>query len=120
MVRDRSLRTTFNEVAETYDEVRPGYPEEAIEDIISISRIPQSGKILEVGCGTGQATKPFAERGYSMHCLEIGHNLARIAVEKFRGYPNVRIENVAFEGWDVMHCMYDIVLSATAFHWIPS
>ena len=114
------MRTTFNEVAETYDEVRPGYTEQAIEDIISISGIPQSGKILEVGCGTGQATKPFAERGYSMHCLEMGDNLARIAVEKFRGYPNVQIENVAFEDWNIKPSMYDIVLSATAFHWIPS
>ncbi len=31
-----SLRTIFDQTALDYDEVRPGYPEELIEDVISI------------------------------------------------------------------------------------
>ena len=62
-----SLRTIFDQAALDYDEVRPGYPEELIEDVISISAIPKDGRILEIGCGTGQATIPFAKRGYSIN-----------------------------------------------------
>ena len=71
-----------------------------IEDVISISGIPQGGRILEVGCGTGQATIPFAKRGYSMLCLDIGEALAARARENCRQYPNVQIQNVSFEEWD--------------------
>ncbi len=66
-----SRKTVFDQAARDYDEVRPGYPQELIEDIISISAIPEDGRILEIGCGTGQATIPFAKRGYSMTCLDI-------------------------------------------------
>ena len=115
MRRDRSVRTTFDEVAELYNEVRPGYPKEAIEDIISISGIPPDGKILEVGCGTGQATIMFAERGYYIDCVEMGKNMVRIAAKSLSGYPKVSIENNSFEEWNVRPNLYDIVLSATAF-----
>jgi SAM-dependent methyltransferase len=114
------LRNTFDEVVEFYDEVRPGYPLETIEDVISISNIPQNGRILEIGCGTGQATIPYANRGYFIHCLEIGKNMVSIALKKFQTYPNVTIENIAFEDWPLQKNAYDMVLSATAFHWIPS
>ncbi len=113
------LRTIFDGVAHDYDEVRPGYPEELIEDIISISDIPQGGRILEIGCGTGQATIPFAKRGYSMLCLDIGKELVAIACENCRQYPNVQIRNTSFEGWESEINSFDLVMSATAFHWIP-
>ncbi|MBI2952658.1 methyltransferase domain-containing protein, partial [bacterium] len=84
-----ALRTVFDQAALDYDAVRPGYPEELIEDVVAISLIPKGGRILEVGCGTGQATLPFARRGYSMLCLDIGKNLAAIAAQKCCQYPQV-------------------------------
>ena len=39
-VPNAGLRTTFNDVARLYDEARPGYPEQLIEDVISLSAIP--------------------------------------------------------------------------------
>ena len=114
-----ALRTLFDQAAPDYDEVRPGYPEELIEDIILISGIPKGGSILEIGCGTGQATIPFAKRGYSMLCLDIGKELAALARENCRQYPNVRIRNVSFESWKPEANCFDLVISATAFHWIP-
>jgi ubiquinone/menaquinone biosynthesis C-methylase UbiE len=59
--RDR-LRTIFDEAASLYDEVRPGYPEDLFDDVISLSGIPAGGRILEIGCGTGQVTVPVAKR----------------------------------------------------------
>ncbi|MCJ7622491.1 MAG: class I SAM-dependent methyltransferase [Anaerolineaceae bacterium] len=115
---DRSDRTTFNEVAEIYDEARPGYPEQLFKDIISLSGIPDDGKILEVGCGTGKATLPFARRGYKMLCLELGKNLADVAVRNCRSYPQVSIENTTFEDWTLQPGSFDLFISAQAFHWI--
>lgn len=119
MTRDLSLRTTFDHIARLYDEARPGYPEPLFEGIIALSGIPPGGSILEVGCGTGQATLPFARRGYSMLCLELGANLAALTAEHCRPYPQVEVQNIAFEEWPLRRKAFDLVISAEAFHWIP-
>jgi len=112
-----NLRTVFNQVALDYDAVRPGYPVELVNDVVALSSLPEDGRILEIGCGTGQATIPFAERGYWMTCLDIGQDLADVAAEKCRWHPRVTIQVVAFEDWQPGED-YDVVMSATAFHWI--
>jgi hypothetical protein len=44
---------SFNNVAELYDLCRPSYPRELVESVFSITRIPSTGRILEIGSGTG-------------------------------------------------------------------
>lgn len=116
---DRSLKGIFDRTAKLYDEVRPGHPEQLIEDVISLSGIAPGGRILEVGCGPGKATIPFAERGYAMVCVELGQELAALAAKNCRPYPAVRIQNVSFEDWPLEREAFDLVISAQAFHWIP-
>ena len=118
MTFDRNLKTTFNEVAQLYDEVRPGYPEQLIQDILALSAIPNEGRILEIGCGSGKATLPFARRGYSLLCLELGADLAALARQHCRQYPKVEIQTIAFEEWAGPEKAFDLVISAQAFHWI--
>ncbi|HUS78547.1 MAG TPA: class I SAM-dependent methyltransferase [Patescibacteria group bacterium] len=111
--------TSFDEAARDYDEVRPGYPEELVEDVIALSGIPDGGRILEVGCGTGQATIPFAEWGYRMVSIDVGGELASMARSKCSRYPSVEVLTVSFEDFVVKSGSFDLVISATAFHWIP-
>lgn len=118
MTHDTSLRTIFDNVAKLYDEVRPGYPEPLIEDVIALSEIEPGGGILEIGCGPGKATIPFARRGYAMFCLELGRDLASLASENCRSYPDVRVVNISFEDWPLRSEAFDLVISAQAFHWI--
>jgi SAM-dependent methyltransferase len=119
MTNSKQLRATFNQAARDYDAIRPSYPAELIDDIIALSALPVNGRILEVGCGTGQATLPFARRGYAMHCLDIGIDMVTIAREHCRPYPNVDFEIVAFEDWEAPQEKFDLVMSATAWHWVP-
>jgi ubiquinone/menaquinone biosynthesis C-methylase UbiE len=108
----------FDSVARLYDETRPSYPEDLIRDVIQISGIPPGGRILEIGCGTGQATLPFAKRGYRMVCLDAGANMAALAAQKLQGFDNVRIVTERFEDWQPDTEGIDLIISATAFHWI--
>ncbi|MFL5807851.1 MAG: class I SAM-dependent methyltransferase [Roseiflexaceae bacterium] len=117
--RPRTLRTVFDQAVDDYDAIRPGYPSALIDDIITIAALPANGSILEIGCGTGQATIPFAQRGYQMTCLDIGPALAARAAFNCRSYPNVSIQVAAFEDWPAQLQSFDLVMSATAFHWIP-
>lgn len=119
MTDNTALRAAFDQAARDYDAIRPGYPAELIEDIVALSGLPEHGRILEVGCGTGQATLPFARRGYDMHCLDIGAELIAVARANCRPYPNVDFEVVAFEEWEAPAETFDLVMSATAWHWVP-
>jgi SAM-dependent methyltransferase len=112
------LRTTFDEAAALYDEVRPGYPEELFDDVVTLSGIPFEGRILEIGCGTGQATVPFARRGYSILCIELGENLAALARRNLEGFPCTEVRTGAFEEWPLQEEAFDLAISATAFHWL--
>jgi SAM-dependent methyltransferase len=118
MPDETPLRATFDTVASLYDEVRPGYPGEIIDAIIDRARLPAAGRILEIGCGTGQITRPFAQRGYAILALELGSALAALAAENLRPHPQVRVMPVAFEDWPIEREAFDLVLSAQAFHWI--
>ena len=73
-------KETFDAVAREYDRFRPAYPNELFSDIIDYSGIHQADQILEIGCGTGQATTGFIRLGYRhMTCVELGKRLAQIA-----------------------------------------
>lgn len=118
MPDDTSLRTTFDTVASLYDEARPGYPDAIIDAIVDRLGLPAGGRILEIGCGTGQITRPFAQRGYAILALELGPALAALAAENLRPYPRARVVPIAFEDWPVERAAFDAVISAQAFHWI--
>jgi SAM-dependent methyltransferase len=116
----KRLRRTFDEAASLYDEVRPGYPEDLFDDIISLSGIRPAGQILEIGCGTGQATVPFARRGYRILCIELGENMAALARRNLRRYPQAEVRTEVFEESSLRERAFDLAISATAFHWLDA
>src|SRR6266536_1127576 len=118
MDNQKLLRATFDQVALLYDQARPGYPEQLFDDVVALSGITSHGRILEIGCGTGQATLPFARRGYPMVCVELGENLAAVARQRLADYPQVTVQTCAFEEWPLPERAFELVVSATAFHWI--
>ena len=95
----------------------PDIPEELIQDILDLSGLNDGSSILEVGCGTGKATRHFAERGYELVCLDIGADLIAVAKEKLKPFPNVSFVKQAFEEWESDR-KFDLIISATAFHWV--
>ena len=114
----RRLRSTFEEVPELYDRVRPVYPAAVFDDLVELARVPDRGLILEIGCGTGQATLPLAERGFEVVCVELGERLAALARRKLTAFPNVKVVNAPFESWEPSEPSFDAVVAFTAFHWI--
>ncbi|MBE7558978.1 methyltransferase domain-containing protein [bacterium] len=111
-------RQSFDAVAQDYLMHRPGYPEEMVDDIVAYSRIPPRGAVLEIGAGPGQATAPFAARGFRMTCVELGARLAQVLRERFAHLGNVTVVNAAFEDWDASGHAFDLAVSGSAFHWI--
>ena len=113
-----SLRHTFNEAASLYNEARPRYPDDLFSALIDSTGISRGAKLLEIGPGTGQATKPLAEKGFDITAIELGEALAEITKQELRDYKNVRIINDAFEEITLPAASFDLVFAATSFHWI--
>lgn len=111
-------RSSFDRVAALYNQVRPDYPNALFDDAIALSNIPPGGHILEIGCGTGQATVPFARKGYSIRCVEPGASLAAVAQQNLASYPNAEVLVSTFETYVDDEASFDLIISATAFHWI--
>ncbi len=114
----RQQRFSFDEVAELYDLVRPRYPRKLFLDLIRLAELKADDRVLEIGCGTGQATEPLAQRGYSLLCLEPGPNMARVARKRLARFANVEVVSVSFEHWPLQPASFALVMSAQAFHWV--
>jgi SAM-dependent methyltransferase len=111
------LRETFNEDAERYDRARPRYPVRMFDDLAAAGVAP-GATVLEIGCGTGQATVALAERGYCVVAVELGSALADVARRNLAGFDSVEVVTAAFEDWPLPDEPFDLVFSATAFHWV--
>jgi SAM-dependent methyltransferase len=115
--RREPLRATFDTAADRYDAARPEYPPELVDDVVSLAGLEPGARLLEIGCATGKATRPFLERGFSVTCVELGAELAERARTNLAGFP-VTIDVAPFESWDGERETFDLVFAATAWHWV--
>ena len=116
---DPKLKNQFNERCFVYDQYRPEYMDALYNDIFQMIALDHNSKALEIGIGTGQATKSILETGCHLLAIEIGDQLASFTQEKFQAYSNFQVENSSFEDCKLQDDSFDLVYSASAFHWIP-
>ena len=114
-----ALRVTFDKVAETYDRYRQKYPSELFTDLVSVTGLTSKSRVLEIGPGTGQATLPLSQLiKPHITAVELGDNLAAIAHTNLAAFPEVEIIRDDFEQWPLPRDKFDLVFTATAWHWI--
>jgi SAM-dependent methyltransferase len=101
----------FDQHAEAYDRFRPTYPDAVIDELLG--PVPTGLDVLDVGCGTGIASRQIARRGAKVLGVELAPRMAEIA----RGH-GVDLEIAAFESWDAAGRTFDRVTSAQAWHWL--
>jgi len=112
------LRATFDRVAELYDRARPGYPPALFDDLAALAGAGPGCRVLEIGPGTGQLTVPLAERGCAIVAVELGAELAAVARRNLRAFPAVEVITGDFERVTFPAEPFDLVIVATAWHWI--
>lgn len=120
---ERDNRTHFDEIVENYDKVRWNYPDELFEDIFKYSKhrngVQGKGKkAVEIGAGTGKATAPFLNAGYAVTAVEMGGNMSKFLLEKFKDNANINVINSTFEDAPLKDDSYDLIYAAAAFHWV--
>lgn len=101
----------FDQQAELYDRSRPPYPAAVIDEILGPR--PEDLDVLDVGCGTGIASRQMAALGANVLGVEPASRMAEIA-----GSHGIAIEVAAFEDWDAAGRTFDRIVSAQAWHWL--
>jgi SAM-dependent methyltransferase len=111
-------RFAFDQIANVYNVARPDYPEALIEDVVSYADLKQGDPILEVGCGTGQATKSFAKRGFPIVAMDPGPEMVRVARDELAGFSNVELLETTFEAWPANRGAFRLIVAAQSWHWV--
>lgn len=106
-VVDLQRAQVFGAAADVYDEARPEYPAGAIDLIVA----DDPSLVVDVGCGTGKASRLVMERGVEVLGIEPDERMA--AVARSHG---LRVEHTTFENWVPGRC--EVVFSAQAWHWV--
>jgi SAM-dependent methyltransferase len=112
------LRQTFDRASGVYDRARPAYPAELFDRLLGATGLDAGARLLEIGCATGKATLPLAQRGFRMTCLELGSGLAAEARRNLAAFGEVEVVEAGFEEWVPDPEPYDMVFAATAWHWV--
>lgn len=104
---------TFGSAAEAYERFRLGYPEALVDRVLGHATRPVRSA-LEIGAGTGKATRLFAAAGVSVTALE--PDPAMLAQLKNHVSGNVDPVLSSFEDTD-LSAQVDLVYAAAALHW---
>lgn len=107
------IRRTFDRDPDRYERARPGYPPQLFDALFAT--LPDQPEVIEVGPGTGQATRELLERGAQVTAVELGANFCK----RMRStHPQVQVICDEFESAPLASHSFDAVVSATAYHWV--
>jgi SAM-dependent methyltransferase len=100
-------------VATRYERFRPGYPDELVDAVLAYAVRPVR-RALEIGAGTGKATRAFVARG--VHVTATDPDGAMLGELRRRVTDGVVTMQAALEDVPVGH-RYDLVFAAASLHW---
>lgn len=102
-------------VAERYERYRPGYPDEVVDRVLAGLGDARNLTALEIGAGTGKATRAFASRGVRIRAIEPDHQMCALLAE-VTDRETVTICEGTFEDLEPDPSV-DLVYAAAAWHW---
>ena len=120
MEKNNQERMLFDEVVATYDRIRPNYPAQLFSDMLNYVGAGSGKKAIEIGAGTGKATRPLLDAGYDVMAIEIGANMAEFLGKEFAQHDRFQVVCDSFEDAALTDGAYDLIYAATAFHWVDA
>ncbi|MCB0062189.1 MAG: class I SAM-dependent methyltransferase [Caldilineaceae bacterium] len=113
-------RALFGANVQSYDAIRPPYPEQLYALLCSTGALRANSTTLEIGAGNGLATRRLLEFGANpLTALEPDPRFAPLLQSIAAAMQaDFDLIHAAFEEAVLPTNYYDLVASATAFHWI--
>lgn len=113
-------RALFGLNPEAYDTVRPDYPPWVYERLRDSSALAKGAATLEIGAGSGLATRRLLEHGAGpLTVIEPDVRFAPLLESILeRSTAECRLIRESFEDARLDRGAFDLVAAATAFHWV--
>jgi SAM-dependent methyltransferase len=108
-------RSPFDALVDSYDAGRPSYPDELYDDLERLTRPLRGADVVEVGAGTGIATRALEGRGARVVALDLG--AAMLARLRQRS-PRTPVAVADAHALPVRDGAADLVCFAQAWHWV--
>jgi SAM-dependent methyltransferase len=109
-------RQLFGYDPASYDLARPGHPERVYEILATRCGLERGAHVLEIGPGTGQATRRLLERGASLVVVEPNEQLADYLEVTFG--DRVEVRRTALEDATFPPASFHLATAASSFHWV--
>ena len=106
---------SFGEAPALYDRFRPSYPRQIMETIVAGTG---HRPVLEIGAGTGKATKALVALGRQVHALEPDLRMAAVLDLNCRHHGGVEIVPHPLETAPLVPESYELAVAAQSWHWI--
>ena len=108
----------FDDVAESYDRFRPGYPKPLVDAAVRRGGLGSGSRVLEIGSGTGKLTELLVACDLSVDAVEPGARMTEAARRRLGETDKVRFHAGRFEDLVLPPDAFEAVFSAAAFHWV--
>jgi SAM-dependent methyltransferase len=105
----------FDASAVAYDQYRPRYPDEIIDDIVDLGELQPGAEVIEIGAGTGIGTESLVSHGLKVVAIEPSAGMRELAQEKLG--DRARFVEDTFEDWPATE-QVDAIVAFSAWHWV--
>lgn len=104
----------FDRLAALYDRARPPYPVELWRRLRELGLLVPGHRVLDLGAGSGQASRVMSEAGLEVTAVEPGPALAARLRHRV---PAARVIEARAEDVELPSTGFELVTVATAVHW---
>ena len=108
---DNILRQSFGSIAERYDRLRPGPPDEAVRLVLPDDAVD----VLELGAGTGTLTRQLVRRHGHVRAVEPDDRMRALLLERA---PRADVVAGSAEEIPAESSSYDAVIGSSMWHWV--
>jgi SAM-dependent methyltransferase len=103
--------------ADVYDRYRPAPPAEVLDVLVHVAETERPGLVVDLGCGTGLATRAWADRADDVIGVEPNPRMVERARAATR-QPNVRYVGAYAADTGLPGGEADLVTAYQSFHWM--
>jgi SAM-dependent methyltransferase len=105
-----SRRLSFGAIADTYDRVRPSYPEAAVRWILGAA----PARVLDLGAGTGLLTRTLIGLGHEVIAVEPDERMRAVCAART---PDATVLEGSAEAIPLPAGSVDGVVAGQSYHW---
>lgn len=107
----------FSGLSKIYRKYRPSYSEEVVQCILDYYHLTKDSVVIDVGCGTGNLSKVFLDKGMTVFGVEPNLDMRKEAQDYLSQYKKFTAVEGNDGDFNVGDQLADLVICAQAFHW---